>query len=140
MKLAEIMTRDVITIQSSEPLGAAIQILHDNDIRHLPVLKGEELVGLISDRDIRHYRPPDQMVDENVMATVELLDTPLWQAMTSNVITLTPGDTIDRALDFFVDLRVGAICVVAGPRLVGIVSYVDVLRAIRDQRRANAAS
>lgn len=133
------MTRQVISLQSTERLGAAIELLNDHDIRHLPVLKGDELIGMISDRDVRKYRPPEAFVDTNVVASVELLDTPVWKAMTTEVLTLTPGDSIDRALDIFVDLRVGAVCVLAGPRLVGIVSYVDVLRALRDERRAAAS-
>jgi acetoin utilization protein AcuB len=133
------MTRQVISLQSTERLGAAIELLNDHDIRHLPVLKGDELIGMLSDRDARKYRPPEAFVDSNVVASIELLDTPVWKAMTTEVLTLTPGDPIDRALDIFVDLRVGAVCVLAGPRLVGIVSYVDVLRALRDERRAAAS-
>lgn len=133
------MTRQVISLQSTERLGAAIELLNDHDIRHLPVLKDTELIGMLSERDVRKYRPPEAFVDSHVVASVELLDTPVWKAMTTEVLTLTPGDPIDRALDIFVDLRVGAVCVCAGPQLVGIVSYIDVLRALRDERRAAAS-
>lgn len=130
------MTRDLITVQQSERLGAVIQILHDNDIRHLPVLDGDRLVGLISDRDLRNYRPPAEFVEENVVASVQMLDTPAHRVMNPNVITVRPTDTIDRAIDLFVDLRIGAVCVVDDHALVGIVSYIDVLRALRHARQA----
>lgn len=133
------MTREVISLQSDERLGAAVQLLQDNDIRHLPVVKGDALVGMLSDRDIRTYRPPEAFVDANVVAAIELLDTPVWRAMTHEVLTVAPTDSIDRALDIFVDLRVGAICVTEGAKLLGIVSYVDVLRVLRDERRAAAS-
>ncbi len=138
MKIADLMTRDVVSIELSSRLGAALQLLREHDIRHLPVVAEGELRGILSDRDIRTYRPPEALVGDNVVASIELLDTPLWRVMTSEVLTAGPEESIDRALDLFVDHRVGAICVVEGGLLVGIVSYIDALRALRDERRAAA--
>ena len=132
------MTREVITVQQSARLGAVIQLLHDHDIRHLPVLDGDRLVGVISDRDLRTYRPPPEFVEDNVMASVQMLDTPAHRVMNPSVVAIAPSDSIDRAIDLFIDLRVGALCVLDGDALVGIVSYIDVLRALRQQRPPSA--
>ncbi len=132
------MTRDVVSIELTSRLGAALQLLREHDIRHLPVVEEGSLRGILSDRDIRTYRPPDALVEDNVVASIELLDTPLWRVMTDEVLTAGPEESIDRALDLFVDRRVGAICVVEDGLLVGIVSYIDALRALREERRASA--
>lgn len=132
------MTRDVVSIELTSRLGAALQLLREHDIRHLPVVEEGSLRGILSDRDIRTYRPPDALVEDNVVASIELLDTPLWRVMTDEVLTAGPEESIDRALDLFVDCRVGAICVVEDGLLVGIVSYIDALRALREERRASA--
>ncbi|HGG58193.1 MAG TPA: CBS domain-containing protein [Nannocystis exedens] len=107
-------------------------------MRHLPVLNGGQLCGILSDRDIRKFRPPEALLEGNVVAWIALLDTPIWKVMTPEVLSVSPEDCLDRALDFFVNLRVGAVCVVDAGRLVGIVSYIDALRALRDQRRSSS--
>jgi len=140
VNIADIMTREVISIGSSERLGAAVELLHEHGIRHLPVLQGDELCGILSDRDIRKYRPPEALLEGNIVAWIALLDTPIWNVMTPEVLSVSSEDSLDRVLDFFVDLRVGAVCVVDAGRLVGIVSYIDALRALRDQRRRSANS
>jgi len=133
------MTRDVISIELTSRLGAALELLREHDIRHLPVVTGGELRGILSDRDIRTFRPPEVLIEDNVTASIELLDTPLWRVITEEVLTVSPGESIERALDLFVDRRVGALCVVEDGLLVGIVSYVDALRVLRDERRATVS-
>lgn len=80
MKLSEIMTRDVVVIQPDESLKAAAKKMRDEDIGFLPVCDGEELVGVISDRDITIRALADGM-DLDVMLSRDLMTTPPSIAM-----------------------------------------------------------
>jgi CBS domain-containing protein len=75
MKVSEIMTREVVIIQPDESLNAAAKKMRDQDIGFLPVCDGEELVGVISDRDITIRALADGM-ELNVMLSRDLMTTP----------------------------------------------------------------
>lgn len=75
MKISEIMTREVVVIQPDESLKAAARKMRDQDIGFLPVCDGEELVGVISDRDITIRALADGM-DLDVMLSRDLMTTP----------------------------------------------------------------
>lgn len=75
MKLSEIMTRDIVVIQPDESLQSAAKKMRDRDIGFLPVCDGEELIGVISDRDITIRALADGM-DVNVMLARDLMTTP----------------------------------------------------------------
>lgn len=128
MQVSEIMTRHPEVIQSTESIRVAVAKLYDNDIRHLPVLRSTELIGIISDRDLRgfasvsgdaHFGP--------------LLDRPVSEVMSSSVISVSENDDVSELMDIFIEGKVGAVPVVDAHtnKLVGIVSYIDVLKALR---------
>lgn len=75
MKLSEIMTRDVVVIQPDESLKSAAKKMRDRNIGFLPVCDGEELIGVISDRDITIRALADGM-EANVMLARDLMTTP----------------------------------------------------------------
>lgn len=133
MTVDEIMTPDPITIDGSTTLGEAAATMADNDIRHLPVLERKRVVGIVSDRDLAAW------LLEDLNAMLDRDDsTPLSRAvadvMSGDVLTIDPKAEISELIETMVDGRVGAIPVVDqhDERLVGIVSYVDVLRVAAD--------
>src|ERR1044071_4910873 len=75
MKLSEIMTREVEIIQPDDTLRLAAQKMRDRDIGFLPVCDGENLMGVLSDRDIAIRALADGM-DLNVMLSRDLMTTP----------------------------------------------------------------
>ena len=75
MKLSEIMTREVVVIQPDDSLKSAAKKMKDRNIGFLPVCDGEELLGVLSDRDITIRALADGM-DINVMLGRDLMTTP----------------------------------------------------------------
>ena len=75
MKLSEIMTREVEIVQPDDTLQVAAQKMRDRDIGFLPVCDGEELMGVLSDRDLTIRALADGM-DVNVMLGRDLMTTP----------------------------------------------------------------
>ena len=111
----EVMTREVLTIGLETPCDKARHLLDEHRIRHLPVVAGGRLVGVLSDRDVRS-------------AAAESPGTVAGRIMTPDPVTVTPETRIEHAARLMLDARFGSLPVVDG-NLVGIVTYTDLLRA-----------
>ena len=133
MQIEDIMTASPVTVRDSTTIGQAWEVLRTLDIRHLPVVNGEgELVGIVSDRDFASPPAPPLMT-ELLGTPAQSLDAPVSTIMTGEPISVEYGDEVEDALDLMVENKVGAVPVV-GPEgeVVGIVSYLDILRAMRE--------
>ena len=132
MRLLDIMTPAPVTIGPDAQVGEALRLMRENHIRHLPVVDGGKLVGLVSDRDLREYTPPLEGVEE-FEYMVELLDRKLGRLAHGEVVAFGADAQLGDAVDAMIDRRIGAVCIVDDEDgVVGIVSYVDVLKAVRD--------
>lgn len=126
MVVEEIMSEQPYAIEANESVREAMHRLMSQDIRHLPVLDDGILVGMLSDRDIR------SIASEALTAEVgDQLAQPVSEVMTSDPITVLPETEVGEAIDLMIEHKVGALPVVTEDRLVGIVSYVDVLRVAK---------
>jgi acetoin utilization protein AcuB len=135
MITADVMTKDPVTAAADATVGEVMSILHDLDARHLPIVEGRQLVGIISDRDLRAFGASELLTLEGLEDRRERLETPISDVMATDVISLEPETELAEVVDTMLDQRVGAIPIVDrhSDELVGIVSYVDVLRAVRGQ-------
>ena len=132
MFVSRSMTRKVITIDPEATIFTAQELMAENRIRHLPVVeKGNKLLGIVTDRDIRsalpyHYFKGSVSEEEKE----KLSNLKIKEIMSKNVLTISPTYTIQDALLLIQDSRVGALPVVdEDKRLKGIISVRDLLRA-----------
>lgn len=127
------MTDALVTIKPVDTVRSALLRMEDQEIRHLPVVEGKQLIGMVSDRDLREYRLPVMEEIDNPEYADDLLETPVSEVMNANLVTLDPSESIKAAIDLMLEYGVGALPVVErhSEELVGIVSYVDVLKALR---------
>ncbi len=135
MQIADIMTPSPITAKATDSVRRALALLEDQDIRHLPVIDDDRrLVGVVSDRDLREYRLPVLEELDNPEQAEDLLDTALSEVMSGDVISVDSGEDLVAACDLVIEYRIGAIPVLdrTSGELVGIVSYMDLLRVARD--------
>jgi len=137
LKVIDIMTKEPLVVTPADTVGQADELLSENRIRQLPVVKGRELVGILTDRDIRSFLsgvplfPPE--------AREKALNTAVQEIMTTEPLTLAPDDDLQDAVELLIAEKVGGIPVVdEAEGLVGIVTYVDVLRcfltALQEER------
>lgn len=128
-----IMRRSVATVSPDQPLLDAVALMVDRDVRHVPVVDPEgRVVGIISDRDVRTALGDPLEALRRELDEVELLT--VAGVMTAPVITARREQPLSQVAQRFIDDRVGAIPVVdEGGALCGIVSYVDVIRALRER-------
>ncbi|HVO92979.1 MAG TPA: CBS domain-containing protein [Terriglobales bacterium] len=127
IKVVDVMTPNPITVSAEDTVGQAEELMGRNNIRQLPVVNKRELIGIISDRDIRSF------LSSTLLSTTEdrdrALNTAVREVMTTNPIALAPDDELQDAVETLIEEKVGGIPVVdEAEGLVGIVTYVDMLR------------
>lgn len=127
MKIVDIMTKDPLTVTPIETVGQADDLMNTNKIRQLPVVQGKDLVGIVTDRDIRSSLSGSLL--EGIEAREKALNTEVREIMTTEPITVSPDDDLQEAVELMIDEKIGGIPVVDDAEgLVGIVTYVDILR------------
>lgn len=128
LRVRDAMTREVVTMDPEASAARAMAACREYGIRHLPIVEGGRLVGLVSDRDLRDVSPsrntPDQ---ENTLAWVRLKD-----MMTREPVTIHPLDTIEHAAREIYDRKIGCLPVVADGELAGIVTSSDMMRSLTE--------
>lgn len=134
MVVQEVMTEDPITAQSSTAIGTVLNTLFESDVRHLPIVDGDQLVGIVSDRDLRAFLAPSMLELEKPEDVRKRLAQPVSTVMNADVVSVTPETDLSEVIEMMIDQKVGAVPVVqpGTDELVGIVSYIDVLRAAQD--------
>jgi CBS domain-containing protein len=136
MTAEEIMTkRPVTVVDESATLDQALRLMSEHEIRHLPVLRGEEVVGMLSDRDLRSLglsMAEDPASLERLAARLRMR---VQDLMTGDVISVGPATDVAEIIDLMLEEKVSALPVIDADEseLLGIVSYVDVLRAVQDE-------
>lgn len=127
MKVADVMTRDPLTVSPAETIGQAEEIMTDNRFRQLPVVQDGDLVGIVTDRDVRSFLSGSLLT--NPEAREKALNTKVREIMTTEPLTLSPEDDLQEAVELFIEEKIGGMPVVDETEgLVGIVTYVDLLR------------
>lgn len=128
----DIMTKVPITLPFNATVGEAIDLLQSLDIRHVPVINEQrEVVGMLSDRDLRALSIPRVVDDSWVSDLRAALAMPIAQAMSGGVISVEEESETSEIIELMLEHKVGALPVVdADETLVGIVSYIDVLREL----------
>lgn len=129
------MSKNVQTISPDQMLIDAVELMRTHRIRHLPVVDDGKLVGIVSDRDVRHALPMRSPAAEERIDTRAALYTPIASAMTRYPITIDPDATIREAAEIICREKIGALPVVEDDKLVGIVSAEDLLWAFVESSR-----
>jgi len=125
------MTEDPVTIAPHAKVREAVRLLQSMEIRHLPVVDDDELVGMLSDRDLRGVSLP-HLIDERWFGDLRhAMDEAVASVMSSDVLSVEAEADATEIIDLMLEHKVGAVPVVdADGNLVGIVSYMDVLREL----------
>ncbi|MDN3512064.1 MAG: CBS domain-containing protein [Candidatus Jettenia sp. CY-1] len=140
MLVKEMMKTQLVTLNADAKLGFANDIMYLGRIRHLPVMKGEDIVGILSQRDL--YRASLTSILTNWRENKEFLDSiKVSEVMTKNVTTVSPDTTVEEAAKIMIDKKVGCLPVVKDRnKLIGLITETDVLQYFIDeyQKKLNA--
>jgi len=138
MMVKDVMKTQLVTLNADSKLGFANDIMYLGRIRHLPVVKGDTIVGILTQRDL--YRSSLTSILTNWKENKEFLDSiKVSEVMTKNVITVAPEATIEEAAQIMIDKKVGGLPVVKEKnKLVGLITETDVLQYFVDCCRKKA--
>ena len=130
MLVRDYMTTDLMTVQETDTLLDATMFFVRSTFRHLPVIREKQLVGIITERDVKQYAPsvlsglsPDEY--NTIMET-----TPISRVMTRNPLTVQPDQSVLDAAKLLYAKRLGCLPVVQDGELVGIITTTDMLKVL----------
>ena len=142
MKASDVMTRDVLTVERATSVANAIRMMLDNNISGLPVLDNGKVVGILTEGDLlrrgetgtERHRPrwleilmgPGRMAGEYVRTHGRKVE----EIMTTNVISVAGDTPLDEVVGLMERRRIKRVPVLEGDVLVGVVSRLDLLRAL----------
>jgi CBS domain-containing protein len=127
MKVKEIMVKEVATLDINDELSLANDIMRLGRIRHLPVVEGSRLVGIISERDLFRSSLAQALgyggqASRDLMKTLRIKD-----IMVTGVITIPPDTELCDATKLMVEEKIGCLPVVEDNLLVGLITETDVM-------------
>lgn len=126
MKARAAMTRDVLCIAPADDLDAAWRMMQDLRVRHLPVLDGMRLVGILSDRDVLLRAT---LLDDGA---VDVPTIPVSHVMTPKPVTCQPSSTVSHVADIMLERKIDSLPVVDSQgNLVGLITSSDLLELLR---------
>jgi CBS domain-containing protein len=130
----DLMTPDPLTVTPQASIAEAWDLMRELAVRHVPVVEDGVLVGMLSDRDLARVSIAQVLRVEGADALREELKTPIVEVMSTDVISVEPETEVGEVIGLLLEHKVGALPVVElGTReVLGIISYVDVLRALQD--------
>lgn len=129
MRVKEWMSSSPITVPPSTPVFEARRLMQEKQIRHLPVTEQEQLVGIVTDRDIRLNLPSPATSLSIWEINYLLARLTVGEVMTKPVVTIEPDRPVEDAARLMLERRIGALPVVENGRVVGILTETDLLRA-----------
>ncbi|MBB5751299.1 CBS domain-containing protein [Prosthecomicrobium pneumaticum] len=152
MRVEAVMTSPVVSVERATPIADAARLMLANEISGLPVVSSEgALVGIVSEGDFlrrgelgtERKRPrwleflagPGRLAEDYVRSHGRHVD----EVMTEAVATVTPDTPLEDAVEIMAKRRIKRLPVVAGGRLIGIVTRSDLLRALTAALPADAA-
>lgn len=109
----------VWSVDVSATLSDALRLLDEKDVGALPVMDGESLAGIFSERDFARAISTDPKLP---------LDTPVSELMTRDVLTVTPNDSIEKCMKLMTDQHIRHLPVVDDGKMIGIVSIGDAVK------------
>jgi acetoin utilization protein AcuB len=126
------MRRSLITVTKETTLVKARELLHAHRIRHLPVVEGDRLLGILTDRDIREASPSRAAGFSSDQTAAFLFTVPVCEVMVTDVRTVSPYTTVEEAARLMIEHKIGCLPVTEGDRLVGIITETDILGVLVD--------
>lgn len=134
MQAQDVMTPNPATVSPHASVAEVWDLMRERAVRHIPVVDGGALIGMLSDRDLAHFDMARFLTAEGAETLRRELGTPVVMVMSADVVAVNPDAELGEVVDLLVENRIGAVAVVRPEtqELVGIVSYIDVLEAVRD--------
>lgn len=135
--VSKIMTQNVIKLNVYDSLTKAEQLFKKHRIRHIPVVSGSKMVGIISYTDLLEVAVADYSDDDTSVVTTTYNMFSLEQVMTKDVVTVLSYTSIKEVAEIFVSNDFRALPVLYEDKLVGIITTTDIIKYLLKYYRKN---
>ena len=139
LTVGECMAADPATVAPQDSLQRVIELLRLRDIRAVPVVEDGQLVGIVTDRDVRQVAPAYPLFRDEVEIRHYTEHLTVTAAMTADPMTVTPATPLVEAAKILETYRISSLPVVEDFRVVGMLSVNDLLRVFVAQNTEMAA-
>lgn len=130
MFVKEIMTKNPVTIDKGATIADALDIMRSNKFRRLPVMDGDKIIGIVTDRDLREVSPSPATTLSVFELNYLLAKTELNQVINKRKVVTIDGDAlVEEAALIMRDEKIGGLPVMKDNKLVGIVTETDIFGA-----------
>ena len=132
--VSEIMTKNLVKLNLNDDLTKAEQLFKKNKIRHIPVVNGNKIIGMLSYTDLLRISFVDAVDDD-----AEIVDTTIYnlftieQVMAKKLVTIPVDTTIRETAEILSKNEFHALPVCMGDLLVGIVTTTDLIKYLLKQ-------
>lgn len=137
MIVEKIMRKNVYTLKPTNTVKDALKIMHEQRIRHIPILDdNENIIGLVTEHDVKNVLPA------NIKESIDLKfsEIPIEEIMVKDPIIGHPLDLVEEVALTFYETKIGCLPIVSGGKLVGIVTTTDLLYSYIELTGANQPS
>ncbi len=124
--LLERKGRAMYSIEPEDPVLEAIRLMAERHVGALLVMKAGELVGIVSERDYAR---------KVILKGRSSADTPVWQIMSSPVLTVSPHESVQECMELMTAHRVRHLPVVESGRVMGVISIGDLVKAVIEEQK-----
>src|SRR6188474_3193866 len=97
MKVFDLMSKDPLTVSPSDTVGQAEELMYENHYRQLPVVENKQLIGIVTDRDIRSFLAQSSLLEPEKRG--KALRTKVTDIMTAKPLTLSPENDLREAVE-----------------------------------------
>jgi len=137
MKVSEIMRTVLVTATMDHTIEHARKIMKMKHIRHLLVVDGSKLVGIVTDRDVRSHVSPRVGTPIESTSDKATLESKLHQVMTRDLITVSPDTPVSEAARLILEHKIGCLPVIdRNGFTIGIITDADLLRYLAKEAQA----
>jgi CBS domain-containing protein len=116
----------IYAVEPEDPVLEAIEVMADRHVGALLVMRGPELLGIVSERDYAR---------KVILLGRSAEETPVWQIMSSPVLTVSPQDSVNHCLQLVTERRVRHLPVVSDGVVVGVISIGDLVKAVIEEQQ-----
>lgn len=131
--VSEIMQQEFVSLGVEDHLDLAEDVMRLGRVRHMPVIEGKRLVGIVSQRDLLSASLSKMLDFDSAQRRTFMRAVQVSEAMTRDVVTVSPETPIREVARLMIRHKIGCVPVVRdGDEPVGLVTEVDLLRAVYD--------
>jgi len=118
--------QEIHSVEPEDPVLEAIQLMADRHVGALLVMRAGELIGIVSERDYAR---------KVILMGRSSHETPVWQIMSSPVVTVAPEQTLADCMRLMTERRIRHLPVIAKGSVVGVISIGDIIKAVMEEQQ-----